>query len=624
MWWLYAQVFGMSSVLTVKYFAPQAAGSGIEQIRSIMTGYNIPGYLAVNTMVGKVVGLVMVQASGLTVGKEGPFVHISCTLANLLMNLPMFKDIRQSSHLYKQVISGVLFAIEVTSSVYHTADYWRAFFVCVVGILIFRELSYFGTARTSHISLFPTTFDPQPFSMSELPLFVSLSAIMGFYGGAYVKFLIGIRVWRQGVVDRAKAWKAKRTANKSVAGGDDDDDNDVNLDEDSMGGSVADISDIRDRSTVCPSVQAAARRAWYVISDYSLRVGGALCQPIMFAVTVITITASINWFGPEYMQRSLYAGITDFLVSGQMMTTPDGVQVDARVQSKDWGPDLLGNLAWYFVTKSFLCAIALALAVPTGTLIPMFAIGLSFGRLFGEAVQSWDQVTYAPGGYAVVGASAFLAGATGAVSTAMVVFEITYQLNYMVPVLIAVIIGRSSGKVISPDLYEALQIFKHLPNIPPLAHQSSYELKMDEIMEREHIPLVPKIATGAELQAILDMPTHRHDAHGHHNVVSDEDLFAVVNNITNDRVYLGSIARHQIKAVLAVLGTQGANRECNVLDVCNLNNVAPSIPISTPLADLLYMFEITLCGTLFIVDHSRVVGWVELEVVKEKCEEGTF
>ena len=224
----------------------------------------------------------------------------------------------------------------------------------------------------------------------------------------------------------------------------------------------------------------------------------------------------------------------------------------------------------------------------------------------------------------MVGASAFLAGATGAVSTAMVVFEITYQLNYMVPVLIAVIIGRSSGKVISPDLYEALQIFKHLPNIPPLAHQSSYELKMDEIMEREHIPLVPKIATGAELQGILDMPTHRHDAHGHHNVVSDEDLFAVVNNITNDRVYLGSIARHQIKAVLAVLGTQGANRECNVLDVCNLNNVAPSIPISTPLADLLYMFEITLCGTLFIVDHSRVVGWVELEVVKEKCEEGTF
>ena len=89
-------------------------------------------------------------------------------------------------------------------------------------------------------------------------------------------------------------------------------------------------------------------------------------------------------------------------------------------------------------------------------------------------MQELDGVAYAPGGYAVVGASAFLAGATGAVSTAMVIFEITYQLNYMVPVLLAVVLGRATGKVISPDLYEALQIFKNLPNIPPLAQQSSY------------------------------------------------------------------------------------------------------------------------------------------------------
>ena len=39
-------------------------------------------------------------------------------------------------------------------------------------------------------------------------------------------------------------------------------------------------------------------------------------------------------------------------------------------------------------------------------------------------------------------------------------------------------------------------------------------------------------------------------------------------------------------------------------------------------ADLLYLFEITLCNTLFVVDHCRVVGGVELEVIKHKCESG--
>lgn len=103
----------------------------------------------------------------------------------------------------------MLFAIEVTSSVFHTSDYWKSFFCAVVGEMVFRELSYFGTARSSQISLFPTTFRSQPYLLSELPVFLILSAICGLYGGFYVKWIIGVRTWRQQRLSKAEQWHAK-------------------------------------------------------------------------------------------------------------------------------------------------------------------------------------------------------------------------------------------------------------------------------------------------------------------------------------------------------------------------------------------------------------------------------
>ena len=66
-----------------------------------------------------------------------------------------------------------------------------------------------------------------------------------------------------------------------------------------------------------------------------------------------------------------------------------------------------------------------------------FAIGAGIGRLIGEflnltmAAALGSYIT--PGGYALVGAAAFTAGCTGTVSIAVIVFELTSQLSYMIP-----------------------------------------------------------------------------------------------------------------------------------------------------------------------------------------------
>lgn len=65
----------------VLYFA---AGSGIPEIKTILSGFVIHGYLGGRVLFTKSVGLAMSVASGLSLGKEGPFVHIVCCIGNIV------------------------------------------------------------------------------------------------------------------------------------------------------------------------------------------------------------------------------------------------------------------------------------------------------------------------------------------------------------------------------------------------------------------------------------------------------------------------------------------------------------------------------------------------------------
>lgn len=60
-----------------------AAGSGIPEIKTILSGFVIRGYLGSFTLATKSIGLALSVASGLSLGKEGPFVHIAACVGNI-------------------------------------------------------------------------------------------------------------------------------------------------------------------------------------------------------------------------------------------------------------------------------------------------------------------------------------------------------------------------------------------------------------------------------------------------------------------------------------------------------------------------------------------------------------
>lgn len=53
-------------------------------MKAIMAGVNLPGMLSWKTYVSKVIGMVAMLSSGMSLGKEGPFVHIAGCIANSL------------------------------------------------------------------------------------------------------------------------------------------------------------------------------------------------------------------------------------------------------------------------------------------------------------------------------------------------------------------------------------------------------------------------------------------------------------------------------------------------------------------------------------------------------------
>jgi chloride channel 3/4/5 len=70
-----------------------ASGSGIPEIKCILSGFNIPSFLSFRVLVVKAFGAVFAVSTGMCLGKEGPFVHISTCVGYLVgMCFPKYKD----------------------------------------------------------------------------------------------------------------------------------------------------------------------------------------------------------------------------------------------------------------------------------------------------------------------------------------------------------------------------------------------------------------------------------------------------------------------------------------------------------------------------------------------------
>lgn len=83
----WAMLFSTLAVMLVRVFAPYACGSGIPEIKTILSGFIIRGYLGKWTLIIKSVGMMLAVSAGLSLGKEGPLVHVASCCGNIFSYL---------------------------------------------------------------------------------------------------------------------------------------------------------------------------------------------------------------------------------------------------------------------------------------------------------------------------------------------------------------------------------------------------------------------------------------------------------------------------------------------------------------------------------------------------------
>eukprot|EP00914_Ancora_sagittata_P032353 GHVO01065497.1.p1 GENE.GHVO01065497.1~~GHVO01065497.1.p1 ORF type:complete len:168 (+),score=32.44 GHVO01065497.1:2-505(+) len=156
----------------------------------MFSGVHIPGFLSFRTLLAKCIGLCAGLGGGLSVGKEGPFVHISTVLANMWSHVGPFHDMRESQTLKRSMLAvavaagvtatfgapmgGVLFSIEVTATYFMVRSLWKAFVTSAVCVITFKLLH-----SLQSVELFGSTnLPPYQFSCEMISF-----AVLG--GGVY-------------------------------------------------------------------------------------------------------------------------------------------------------------------------------------------------------------------------------------------------------------------------------------------------------------------------------------------------------------------------------------------------------------------------------------------------------
>ncbi|KAJ3165799.1 hypothetical protein HK101_000169 [Irineochytrium annulatum] len=172
MYTLFAVAFAASGSFLVKVFAPYAAGEGVPEIKTILGGFVIRKFLGGWTLLIKIVGLVLSVGSGLSLGKEGPLVHISCCLGNILPRV--FKKYANNEAKKREILSA--------SS---AAGISVAFGAPIGGVLFSLEEVWFQVTYSRDWHAF------------EMPIFILLGVIGGLAGTLFIRMNIRVATFRK-------------------------------------------------------------------------------------------------------------------------------------------------------------------------------------------------------------------------------------------------------------------------------------------------------------------------------------------------------------------------------------------------------------------------------------------
>ncbi|RKP27325.1 chloride channel [Syncephalis pseudoplumigaleata] len=276
------------------------------------------------------------------------------------------------------------------------------------------------------------------------------------------------------------------------------------------------------------------------------------------------------------------------------------------------------------MAKIFLTILAVGLPVPSGVYMPSMAIGACFGRALGMLVQAWQQnyptswffsscppdiSCITPGTYALVGAAAVLGGITRmTVSLAVIMFELTGALTYVLPIMVAVMISKWVGDAFDEGgLDDAIIRLKGYPYLDDTSDESLHADRPAERVMTRMEDLVVLFERGHVLQEIEDLLES-----------TEYNGFPIVRSI-QDMKLVGYITRGDLKTALGMCHAVGdlpcsfANDD-GATDGVNfyqwINETPLTVKPNFPMSSVVDMFTKMGLRFVLVTEQGRLLGLI--------------
>ncbi|GAA6013991.1 hypothetical protein JCM11491_003479 [Sporobolomyces phaffii] len=453
---LLAVLFAVASSVFVQVFAPNAYHTGIPEIKTLLGGFVMDGFLSPVTLLIKSLGLPLAVASGLSLGKEGPLVHVACCVGDLIMK--PFEALSGNGARQRELLSaaaaagvsvafgaplgGVLFALEEISTFFSGSTMWQSF-VCAITAAV--TLQYIDPFNTGKLVLFQVTAT-QVWRGFELIPWLFLGVVGGIWGAWFIRLNEEWERLRR--VSGLKHWPVSEVAVLAL------------------------FTSIVSYLVVYMRIPSA-ELVNNLFSDCSSVDPYGLCDPTSSTPTVVLLLVSA--FAKTFLTAVTFGA-----------ALPAGI---------------------------FLPSLTIGACVGR-------AVGIVVARIQKANPEAWlfancpaDGACISPPVYAVIGAASALGGVTRmTISLVVILYELTGAIDIVLQLMMAVMVAKFTADYFSKDgIYET---WINLRNYPFLNNKAEYrrdDILVKHVMTKwnELMCLTDEGWTISQLEGLLDEQDYR-------------------------------------------------------------------------------------------------------------------
>ncbi|KAI0014158.1 chloride channel [Xylariaceae sp. FL0662B] len=437
-----------------------AAGSGVAEVRVILSGFVLHGFLGFKTLVIKSVGLVASVASGLSLGKEGPYVHIATCIGNICCRI--FAKYDRNDGKRREILSaaaaagvvvafgaplgGVLFGLEEVAYYFPAKTLFRTFFCCIIAALSLKFLNPYGTHK---IVMFEVRYKID-WEYFELVGFILVGILGGIIGALFIK---ASRRW-------ALSFRKIPIIKKYP---------------------IVEV--------VLVALVTGATSYWNILTKLPvaklLLNLAAPCEDDMDD-DLSLCPSNINEI-PGTIRTLLIA----FIIKGFLTTITFGIKVPAGIYVPSM---VVGGLMGRIV----------------GHLVQWVVLRVPHWGIWGSCPLLQESTCVQPGVYGLIAAGSTMCGVTRlSVTLAVILFELTGSLDYVLPFSLAILVAKWTADALEPlSIYDLLTNMnsypfldnKHKPIFTSELADIVPRVRRERVIDITNSPLVPAKSLRSKLE----------------------------------------------------------------------------------------------------------------------------